>query len=264
MERIDLKAFKIKNNGTPVSAFLTASGKIEVGFDVKNGNYDILFTDLDSNQKIVINVLEDSNAKLSFFVKDEIKNLEIEINCFKNSDANIYFADFSKDENKIDVNIYLKQEGAKAIWHLASLTSKQDNKTFNVSAKHEANNTYAKVDCYGVCKDMGKLLFAGTSHIYKGSVKCKTYQNAKIMVFDKDCIATAKPILKIDENDIEANHAAVVGKVNDEHLFYLTSRGLSENTAKEIITFGYLKPILEGFIEESVKEEISNLIEGRM
>ena len=47
-------------------------------------------------------------------------------------------------------------------------------------------------------------------------------KNAKIMVFDKACNAIAKPILKIDENDIAANHAAVVGKVNDEHLFYLT------------------------------------------
>ena len=53
------------------------------------------------------------------------------------------------------------------------------------------------------------------------------------MVFDNECVAIAKPILKIDENDIEANHAAVVGKINDEHLFYLTSRGISETEAKE-------------------------------
>ena len=75
---------------------------------------------------------------------------------------------------------------------------------------------------------------------------------------------TLKHCLKIDENDIEASHAAVVGKINDEHLFYLTSRGISETEAKELITFGYLKPILLGFKEEQVKEHISSLIEGRM
>lgn len=264
MERINLSDLKINNSGLRTSSFIVASGTIDKGFDLKNGDFDILINDLNSNQKIIINLYEDASAKISFFVTKELKNLDVEINCHKNSSLNVYFADFSKDENLVNVNIALKEVGANAIWHLASLTSKQDKKTFNVSVKHESKNTYAKVDNYGVCKDEGKLLFAGTSHIIKGSIETKTYQNAKIMVFDKDCIATAKPVLKIDENDIEANHAAVVGKVNDEHLFYLTSRGLSENQAKEIITFGYLKPILEGFIEEEIKEEITKLIEGRM
>ena len=84
------------------------------------------------------------------------------------------------------------------------------------------------------------------------------------MVFDKASNAVAKPILQIDENDIEASHAAIVGKINDEHLFYLTSRGLTDAEAKELITFGYLKPILNGFDDENIKEEITELIEGRM
>ena len=84
------------------------------------------------------------------------------------------------------------------------------------------------------------------------------------MVFDRLSNAVAKPILKIDENDIEASHAAVVGKINDDHLFYLTSRGISEKEAKELITFGYLKPILVGFNDQEVIDEINKLIEGRM
>ena len=84
------------------------------------------------------------------------------------------------------------------------------------------------------------------------------------MVFDKLSNGIAKPILKIDENDIEASHAAVVGKINDEHLFYLTSRGLTESAAKELITFGYLKPIMNGFVDEEIREDISSLIEERM
>ena len=264
MERLDFKTYQGNIINLKQGSFIHAYGKIERVFNLENGAYDLLFTDLEPNQNIVINIKEDSEAKVSFFAKTELKDVNIEINLYKNSSLKAYFADFSKDENTANVNITLKEEGAVAYWHLASLTSKQDKKVFNVSVKHEAKNTYAKVDNYGVCKDQGKLVFAGISHILNGSVQSKTYQNAKIMVFDKHCIAIAKPILKIDENDIAANHGAVVGKVNDEHLFYLTSRGLSEAQAKEIITFGYLKPILEGFLEEDIKEEISNLIEGRM
>lgn len=264
MERVTFDKLNNIEKGLRTNSFVIASGTIDKVFNLENGDYDILIKDLNKDQKIVINVLEGSAAKISFFANNELNNLDVDINCYRNSEANVWFADFSKDKNIVNVSIYLKEEGAAANFHLASLTSKQDDKVFNISAKHEAKNTYAKVDNYGVCKDSGKLIFDGVSHILNKCVQSKTYQNAKIMVFDKACNAIAKPILKIDENDIAANHAAVVGKVNDEHLFYLTSRGLSEAQAKEVITFGYLKPILEGFIDEDVKEEISKLIEGRM
>ena len=101
------------------------------------------------------------------------------------------------------------------------------------------------------------------SHILKGCHRSKSHQNAKIVVFDNDCIARAKPVLKIDENDIEASHAATVGKVSDEHIFYLTSRGLNMDEAKMLITLGYLKPILKGF-DTSIVEQINNEIEGRL
>ena len=155
-------------------------------------------------------------------------------------------------------------EGANAVVKLASLSANNDDKVINISINHIVGKTYGKVDNYGVCKDNGKLLFAGTSHIFEKASKSKTQQNAKIMVFDEASNAIAKPILKIDENDVEASHAAVVGKINDEHLFYLTSRGLSEADAKQLITFGYLKPILTGFSDENTRDYISSLIERRM
>ena len=264
MKRVNSKNLNTINNGSRINSFVIASGEIEGVLTLKNGDYDILIKDLNKNQSLVIDCLEDTNLKLSIFANNELENLNIKINCYRNTNLNAYFADFSKDTNKVNVSIYLKEEGATANWHLASLTSKHDNKEFYVSAIHESKNTYAKVDSYGVCKDSGKLIFAGVSHILNKSINSKTYQNAKIMVFDKSSIAIAKPILKIDENDVEASHGAVVGKINDDHLFYLTSRGLSEAEAKELITFGYLKPILAGFNDSHTREYLSSLIERRM
>ena len=163
-----------------------------------------------------------------------------------------------------DITVNLNKEGASCDWHLASLSEKKDNKEFNVSVYHNSANTYAQLDNYGVCRDEGKLIFSGICKIVNGSHGSKAHQNAKIMVFDEKSDGVAKPILKIDENDIEASHAAIVGKINDEHIFYLTSRGLSEEEAKRLITLGYLKPILQGFLDEDMKNKIESLIEGKM
>ena len=229
-----------------------------------NANCYFLFEDLSNISELNITILEGSYVKLAMILDKELNNIKINIYILGHSSLEGYVADFSK--NKLDFNaiINLKEEGASCYFKLASLSANKDDKNINVSVNHLVAKTYGKVDNYGVCKDLGRLLFAGTSYIVNGAIKSKTEQNAKIMVFDEESNAIAKPILKIDENDIEASHAAVVGKINDEHLFYLTSRGISELDAKQLITFGYLKPILLGFNDEKNKDYISSLIERRM
>ena len=229
-----------------------------------NSTCYLLFEDLSNISELNITIQEGSFVKLAMILDKELNNIKINIDVLRQSSLEGYVADFAKNKLDLDCAINLKEEGANCLFKLASLSANKDDKKISISVNHLVKKTYGKVDNYGVCKDLGKLLFAGTSHILNGAIKSKTEQNAKIMVFDEESNAIAKPILKIDENDIEASHAAVVGKINDEHLFYLTSRGISEADAKQLITFGYLKPILLGFNNEANKEYISSLIERRM
>ena len=227
-------------------------------------NANILFLTVGKEKELTIDIGRNSVILLSFLAKNHIDGYKITINVKSNSKIDAFFADFTKGKEGFKIYANLLEEGASIHWHLASLTAGNDDKTFDVSVNHKYINTYARMDNYGICKDDARLVFSGISSIENGAKGSKTHQNSKIMVFDKSSNGIAKPILKIDENDIEASHAAVVGKINDDHLFYLTSRGLSESEAKELITFGYLKPIINGFVEEEIKEEIISLIEGRM
>ena len=229
-----------------------------------NSNSSLLIKNLQDVNCLKIDIKENSQLTLSVLFEKQGDNLEIQAGVSRDSTLVAYFADFSKDLINLNCVVNLKENNASSFIKVASLSSNKDDKNISISINHLAPQTYGKVDSYGVCKDSGRLLFAGTSHIFEKAIKSKTQQNAKIMVFDEASNAIAKPILKIDENDIEASHAAVVGKINDEHLFYLTSRGISEADAKQLITLGYLKPILAGFSDNSTREYISSLIERRM
>ena len=253
----------LKNGQNDIDLFGCKSKEIYITNEV-NSNSSLLITNLQSIDSLKIDINEGSFLNLSLLFDKNVKNLNFVINLKNNSNLEGYFAEFSEDNLQINGEINLLNEQAHAVVKLASLSAENDNKNISISINHVAGNTYGRIDNYGVCKDNAKLLFAGTSHIFEKSIKSKTQQNAKIMVFDEASNAIAKPILKIDENDVEASHGAVVGKINDEHLFYLTSRGLSEAEAKELITFGYLKPILAGFNDERTREYISSLIERRM
>ena len=265
MEKVSIsnKELTLKNGEYNIDCSSSSLNVINIKTEV-NSNCYILFEDLSNIKELNITILEGSFLKLAMILDQELNYIRINIDVLKQSSLEGYVADFAKNELNFDCVINLKEEGANCFFKLASLSAGKDNKNINVSVNHLVAKTYGKVDNYGVCKDLGKLLFAGTSYILNGAIKSKTEQNAKIMVFDEASNAIAKPILKIDENDIEASHAAVVGKINDEHLFYLTSRGISETEAKELITFGYLKPILIGFNDEKNKKYISSLIERRM
>ena len=85
-------------------------------------------------------------------------------------------------------------------------------------------------------------------------------QNNKIILFDKESKGDIEPLLLIDNNDLNASHAAAVGKVDDNQIFYLCSRGISESNAKKMIALGYLTPVLEYIKDEDVKKEVEQEI----
>ena len=253
----------IKSGEYIVDGLVLSNQRVTIEIEV-NSKCDILLNNIKDILELNININQDSYVTLSFLSEEEMKESNISINLKHDASLVGYFADFSYKTLNLHCKVNLLEEGANCSYKVASLAAGNDRKVIDVSIDHISPKTYGKFDCFGICKDESKLTVLGTSHVFKGSVKSSAQQNCRIMVFDEASDATAKPILKIDENDLVASHGAVVGKINDEHLFYLTSRGLSEEMAKELITLGYLNPILEGFHEESIKEHVSSLIERRM
>ena len=171
------------------------------------------------------------------------------------------FADFSKGKGTFNVHVDLLGEGASATWHFAGRSSEDSEKIVDASVDHLSPKTFAEVSQYGIALGQSKLTFVGDSHIHQGMVGCQTSQKEKIIVFDKGAVGKCSPILRIDENDVSASHSAIVGKLSDEHLFYMLSRGVDIDTAKRLLTLGYLKPVLAHF-EGEIAERIAQCIEG--
>ena len=119
MERVTFDKLNNIGKGLRTNSFVIASGTIDKVFNLENGDYDILIKDLNKDQKIVINILEGSTAKISFFANNELNNLDVDVNCYRNSEANIWFADFSKDKNVVNVSIYINAVKREIMHRLA-------------------------------------------------------------------------------------------------------------------------------------------------
>jgi len=210
-----------------------------------------------------IELLEGSNLTLKLANFENNSNIKIYAKIGKNAGISVVFADFSTDFCNISSQVDLADEGAKCDWHLATLANKKDSKIFDISFKHLDGKTTSIMDNYGVARDDSKIVFSGVSHITEGAKGSNAKQNAKIIVFDKNSQGVASPILKIDENEVQASHGAVVGQLNSDHMFYLMSRGLTRDDARTLITLGYLKPVCNQFSEE-VQSKIENAIKEAM
>ena len=90
--------------------------------------------------------------------------------------------------------------------------------------------------------------------------KSKCAQLSRGIVMDNDSKVDAKPVLLIDEFDCFANHGASIGKVSDEDLFYLMSRGLSKNEAFILILDGIIRPFIDSIVIEEYKNQISEKV----
>jgi hypothetical protein len=102
------------------------------------------------------------------------------------------------------------------------------------------------------------------AYIKNKAVGSKTNQEGRIINLSDKCSGIVLPNLHIDENDVEASHSCSVGSVNQDHLYYLETRGLTPLQARNILIRGYFNPILENIENEKIKEEIIEILQQRI
>ena len=130
---------------------------------------------------------------------------------------------------------------------------------------HQVSKTYSDISNIGISMNKANINFDITGFIKKGMSKSNCRQLSKGVVMDNESSVTAKPILLIDEYDCFASHGASIGKMSDEDLFYLMSRGLTKNEAFFLILGGIVKPFIDRLPIEELKDvtlkKINNMIE---
>ena len=84
------------------------------------------------------------------------------------------------------------------------------------------------------------------------------------MTLGKDHKAKVIPLLLIDENDVKASHAQTIGQPDEDQLYYLQSRGLTNRQAMGLLSIGYLLPVLERIRDEDLKKELQQTMESKV
>lgn len=120
----------------------------------------------------------------------------------------------------------------------------------------EGVSTRAKMLNHGVVEDFGEGSFASIADIKKGASGAAVREDNRFITLGDAAKANADPTLLIDEADVQASHAATVGQMDEETMYYLRSRGLTAEQAKRLVTVGFLNPLLDRIDLPELREEI--------
>ena len=97
--------------------------------------------------------------------------------------------------------------------------------------------------------------------IEKEAKNSRAYLAEHGMILSKDARADAIPGLEIETNEVKATHSASVAQINDEELFYLMSRGLSEDDSRKLIIIGFFEPLVERIPVPEIAKRIRRIID---
>ncbi|MGF0039964.1 Fe-S cluster assembly protein SufB [Peptoniphilaceae bacterium SGI.131] len=150
-------------------------------------------------------------------------------------------------------------ENARAEFTGISFAGNGQNLDTGSKVIHAAPNTSSSVNSKSISKSGGIATYRGLVHFKKNSAGSKSTVSCESLMLDNESISDTVPVIKIENDNIDLGHEAKIGRIDDSKIFYLMSRGISEQEAKAMLVRGFAEPIAKELpLEYAV--EMNNLI----
>lgn len=208
---------------------------------------------IDVKLDICINILKGVHAKIYEYKNGG--NYKYQYRYYLERDSVLNVEKVIDADNVLEnVLINLNGESSRAEFNLKTISKMYEK--YNFLVYHNAKKTVSNIINNGVNIKNGFLEFNVSTFIPNGIKKCDASQSGRIInETSNECVI--KPNLFIDENDVTANHSALIGTFSENEIFYLMSRALDKKEAQNLLTKGFLlkgisyhKEILEDIINK--------------
>ncbi len=128
---------------------------------------------------------------------------------------------------------------------------------------HMAPDTSSRITSKSISKNGGRSSYRGLLKVYKGATNAKSNVACDALILDPQSRSDTYPTIEIDEENVNIGHEATVSKVGEEQLFYLMSRGLSQEEATTMVVSGFIEPLVKELPMEYAVE-MNRLIQLQM
>lgn len=163
-----------------------------------------------------------------------------------------------------DIELKFTAEGGEAwVDGLYMLGGSQHNDTHSI-IDHMVPNCTSHQTYKGVMNDKSRAVFNGKVFVRENAHGTDAQQSNKNLLLSNDARVDTKPQLEIFNDDVKCSHGATVGQLEEEELFYLLTRGLPQNLARNLLTYGFAEEIINKIGIETIKSDLDKTVLNRL
>ena len=171
---------------------------------------------------------------------------------------------FGASFQRYDIECEMAGEGGTSFMYGVCFAENQQQFGQFTKQHHRAGNTVSDLLFKNVLRDTAVTNYTGMIKVEKNANGTNAYQSNRNLVLSDKVKCDTRPILEIESNKLRCTHGATVGRLDDEQLFYLRARGLTEEQARHVLLEAFLEPVLARIKVEPVYKEFSELIHNRV
>ncbi|WP_281164698.1 Fe-S cluster assembly protein SufD [Liquorilactobacillus sicerae] len=218
---------------------------------------------------VIVEVIAKDNSHVKFASVDRLgKNTTTYLNrrAHLGKDAKIDWSMGMMNDGDIvgDFDSDLVGAGAHAETKVIAISTGRQVQGIDTRVTNYGQHTIGHILQHGVILSRSTLIFNGIGHIIKGAKGADAQQESRLLMLSPKAKGDANPVLLIDDNDVTAGHAASVGRVNAEQMYYLMSRGLHKKLAERLVIRGFLGPVLAAIPSDWIRDQLKATIEGKL
>lgn len=218
---------------------------------------------------VIVEVFAKSGSRVRFASVDRLgKNTTAYLNRrgHLENDAKIDWSLGMMNDGNIvgDFDSDLIGAGAHAETKVVAISTGKQLQGIDTRVTNYGRHSIGHILQHGVILERSALVFNGIGHIIHGAKGADAQQESRVLMLSTKARGDANPILLIDDNEVTAGHAASVGRVDEEQLYYLMSRGLTKEVAERLVIRGFLGPVLTALPSRKVQEQLSLMIERKL
>ncbi|WP_187647658.1 SufD family Fe-S cluster assembly protein [Nitrosophilus labii] len=239
---------------------------------VRNGAKVTLYEDFEDEnikESLIFYGWDISLEKDSYFelvrVQDELeKSYSMVASHFVKADESSEFSikSFDIGEGKIchNLKVDLLKDAKCNAKHLV-YTDKEAVRANVIKINHKGKNAKTQQNARHVLKDKSRAIFDALIKVEHSGIGASAHQNNKSILLNDKAYMISKPQLEIYIDELEASHGSTTGQIDPEEIFYLRTRGISEEDAKKMIVLGFMREIIEEVKDEEKKDDIMKRFE---
>ena len=132
----------------------------------------------------------------------------------------------------------------------------------NYVARHTGKRTVSNMETNGILEDSACKLFRGSIDFKPGCSGAKGDEKETVLLLGDNVVNQTIPLILCSEEDVEGNHGASIGNLDEKTMFYLKSRGFSEKAAQNMVARARIDSICEKIADEYVREKVAEKLDA--